>query len=408
VEPETVAGREKRRQAVWYLACLVWGGALLVVGLRVFFWPGQRSVYPEYAAAGQHWRQGQDLYVGLGGYRYSPPATLLFALLSLAPASWGEVFWRLLSTAVFLGGLISWERACPGSAPVRRGGFLLAAAPLALSSLNNGQANLLLAGLLVLAVAAAARRRWNLATVCLVAACLLKAYPVALALLLLLLYPRPLAGRLLLGLLLGLLLPFAVHNADYVGRQYLSWLADLRSDDRSNWPLTGSYRDAWLLCRLWRLPLDRSAYLGVQLAAAALTAGLCLAARRTGMPETRLLARVLSLGSAWMMLFGPATESATYSLLAAPLAWMLLLAWEQPEPGWFRAGLSAAYGLLVLTFLRGWFPNASEFYAWGPHPLGALLFYLTLTLGILQPQPRICPGDRISVSEQIPVRGPFS
>jgi hypothetical protein len=366
-------------------AALVWGVALVVVSTRVLLLPGSRSVYPAYGEAGRHWRAGADLYQDLSGYRYPPPVAVLFAAFSCLPDGAAEMLWRLLGSAAFLGGLAWWGRAgLPRPlTPGQLGLLFLLAAPVSMSTLNNGQANLLLAGLLVLAVTAAARGRWNLTTLFLVLACLLKAYPVAIALLLLLLYPRQLGWRLPLALAVGAALPFALQDPDYVSRQYQNWLRNLATDDRTAWPLEEGYRDVWLLCRLWHLPVSRLGYLALQLGAAALLAGLCLAGRLAGWAPRRLLGFLFVLGCCWMMLFGPATESATYALLAAPLAWVALDAWAERRPLWVRGSVAVSYVLLAGAFVAGWFPFARAVHALGIHPLGTLILFVTLVVRML-------------------------
>jgi hypothetical protein len=396
-----LAGWDRQNWAKW--AVLVWGLALSIVTLLVLVHPGRRSVYPEYAKAGQNWRDGQDLYCGLGGYRYSPSATLLFATLSYIPGGMGEALWRLLGAGLFLGGLAWWGRAglVQRLTSDQLGLLFLLAAPLSLSSLHNGQANLHLAGLLVLAVAGAARGRWNLVTVCLVAACLLKVYPIALALLLLVAYPRQLSWRLPLGLVVGLALPLLLQDPEYVYRQYHHWLADLRSDDRMDWRLVDSYRDVWLLCRLWHLPVSRQTYLFLQLGAAGLTAVLGLAGRLRGWRPPRLLALLLVVASCWMMLFGPATESSTYCLLAAPLAWMVLDSWMEARPRWLRGGIAASYVLLVGSFMAAWFPIAGKVHALGPQPLAALLLFLLTIAQMLAELVRPHSSETVTVAASV-------
>src|SRR5207237_4342299 len=88
--------------------------------------------------------------------------------------------------------------------------------PLSLGSLHNGQPNTLIIGLLLAALAGCAGERWNLAAACLALATALKIYPLALGLLLAVLYPRRLAPRLLLALVLAGLLPFLLQQPDYV------------------------------------------------------------------------------------------------------------------------------------------------------------------------------------------------
>src|SRR5437868_1652934 len=79
--------------------------------------------------------------------------------------------------------------------PRRRGLLLLFTVPGALLSLNNGQLNLPVIGLLLVMVAAAARERWTLAAVVAAGAVLLKIYPVAVALLLAVQHPRKFGPR---------------------------------------------------------------------------------------------------------------------------------------------------------------------------------------------------------------------
>jgi hypothetical protein len=381
---------------VW--AALVWALSLTIVSARVALLPGSRSVYPAYMEAGLHWRAGQDLYPPLSGYRYCPPVTVIFAGFSHLPDGLAEALWRLLGAAVFLAALAWWARdGLPGPlSPAQQGLLFLLVMPPSLSSLNNGQVNLLLAGILVAAVTAAARGRWNLVTLCVVLAILFKGYPVAIGLLLLVLYPRQLGWRLPLGLALGLALPYLFHGPAYVTRQYEGWLVTVREDDRTAWALENSYRDLWLLVRQWGLPLGRQGYHGIQLLAAAGVANLCVALRWAGASPRRVLTTVLALGCCWMMLLGPATESSTYTLLAPSLAWAVLEAWAGGS--WMaRAGALGSYGLLLAAGMAAWFPFAREVHAWGIHPLGALALFAVVATGALlsiwrRPAARPVPG----------------
>jgi hypothetical protein len=308
---------------------------------------------------------------------------VLFAALSQLPDRVGAVLWRLLGAGVYLAALGWWARtALPRRLTGTELGLLfLLVVPFSLSSLNNGQANLLLAGLLLAGVTAAGQKRWGLVSCCLVLACLFKLYPLAVALLLLAVFPRQLALRFPLALAAGLAVPFLLQPADYAARQYVNWVTNLYHDDRSAYALDTCYRDMWQLCRLWHLPVGRLGYLWIQLAAAALAAAVCLAGRWAGWTRPRLLTTLLALGSCWMILFGPATESCTYVLLAPSLAWAVLESWEEGRPAWARGGLAASYGLLLAAFLAGWFPFASRVHALGLHPMGALIF-LTVLLGL--------------------------
>ena len=118
----------------------------------------------------------------------------------------------------------------------------------------------------LLAVVAVERGRWNLAALALAGPILLKVYPLAIALLLLLVYPRQLGWRLTVVLAVGLLLPFALQDPSYVARQYDAWFVKLLQEDRSERIITETYRDCWLLIRWTHLPLPHRYYLPLQLA----------------------------------------------------------------------------------------------------------------------------------------------
>jgi hypothetical protein len=98
--------------------------------------------------------------------------------------------------------------------------------------------------------------------------------------------------------------------------------------------------------------------------------------RWAGRGQRPLLVTVLALGCCWMTLFGPATESCTYILLAPSLAWALLDAWSRPNGQALRAGLLASFVLFTVTEAAVWFPGVRSFHALGPHPLAALIFLI--------------------------------
>src|SRR5207253_1608455 len=159
------------------------------------------------------------LWIGLDQYRYSPLVTTFFVPFSLLPESAANVLWRLVNMAVYFAGVAAFCRtiypgsACLGWFGTGWIGWLLV--PLSLTSLGNGQANPLVIGCLLLGVVAAYRGRWNWAAVAVAVPILFKIYPVALALLLVLVYPRQLGWRLSLALAIGLVLPFGMQRPGY-------------------------------------------------------------------------------------------------------------------------------------------------------------------------------------------------
>jgi hypothetical protein len=293
---------------------------------------------------------------------------------------------------VLLGGLAWWLRSGLPVTPTARqqAAVFLLVVPLALSSLNNAQPNPLVTGLLLAAAAGAVTERWSAAALCAALATAVKVYPLAVGLLLAAVYPRRFLPRLVLALAVLAALPFLCQRFGYVAAQYAAWYERLREGDESRkyWPLHMAYRDLWLLFRLAHVPISSRGYVGVQLLSAGGCALLCLAARWRGWPRRTLLLAVLTLGSCWMTLCGPATESCTYVLLAPTLAWGLVRA--EPRPSGSGAapplpdgrgsagsvGSVVAYGLLLVSVLAGAFGRAAaqRVHALGLQPLGALAF----------------------------------
>src|SRR5207247_1920829 len=114
------------------------------------------------------------------------------------------------------------------------------------------------------AVAAVKEERWNLAALLIALAFICKLYPLALGMMLILLYPRRLSWRIPLACAAGLLLPFLLQQPAYVVDQYEKWLALIRAEDRADISLNHMYRDLWLLIHLYGVPISRTAYVILQ------------------------------------------------------------------------------------------------------------------------------------------------
>jgi Glycosyltransferase family 87 len=348
----------------------------------VLIWPRSHTNFPIFAAAAQNWINGQDLYFvdaykfhGLDHFRYSPLVATLLVPFGALPEQLGGLLWRGVNAAVCFGALTWWLHV---AAPVtlsrtQRGLMLLLVVPLTIASLNNGQSNPLVIGLILAGLAAVTVERWNLAAGCVALASLFKVYPLAIGLLLVVLHPRRFAWRLAVALALGLALPFVLQRPEYVAEQYNTWFYLLWGDDRRTWAVEHGYQDMWMLFRICNVPISTSAYLVVQLAVAALIALSCLAGRIAGWPGRQLLAHVLVLGTCWMTLLGPATEASTYALLAPAVAWAVVESRHIDRPLAFRALPLLSLGLFIAAGVAGWLPWRAEIRAWGLHPLAALV-----------------------------------
>jgi hypothetical protein len=387
----------QRRWRAWdpwvRAAVLVWAVVLGAIGTRAAVQPYKRTLYTTWAQAGADWRMGRDLYRNSWApdqdqFRYSPFTAALFVPFSYLLVSLGGVLWRLLNAGILLGGFAAWLRIAPlPRTPRQQGMLFVLLVPLSLSSLNNGQPNPLIIGLLLAALAAVERERWTWAAGFIALATAVKIYPLAIGLLLAAVYPRRFTPRLLLALALMIVLPFACQHGDYVRGQYGQWLHRLDKDQRWDWPFHMAYRDLWLLIRLFHVPLTPRGYMVVQLVSGAGCALLCVAARRRGWPRREVLGAILALGTCWMTLCGPATESSTYILLAPALAWAVHCAESEQWPRSIGLITRMAFLLFVLCVIRGMWRGVNRIHALGLQPQGALLLTIAY-VAVLVREPR--------------------
>ncbi len=375
-------------------AIVIWSLAFLgLCGRTLLLKVDRHSVYPVFTSAADNWLHGEPLYVrgGAEEFRYSPLVAAFFVPFDLLPDRIGQFFWRSLNFSVFLAGLFyCCQAGLPRKLSVNQKGVIfLLVLPLSLGSLNNAQSNPLVIGLLLISIAAVMQKKWTLSAVVVTIATLFKLYPVAVGLLLVLLYPRRFTWRFVVCLLAGALLPFVLQRAGYVIDQYATWASYLSSEDRQRGPITDWYRDFRSVWRIYVAPMSARRYLIVEVAAAALIALVCLIARLRNMPQHRLLALMLSLACCWMTALGPATESATYILLGPAVAWALIESNAKASTGRVSR---IAYGLVFGLFLVSQLAlNAGSRGKWmrdnlQPLPIAGMLLFVTLLADSLRPK----------------------
>jgi hypothetical protein len=316
-----------------------------------------------------------------------------FAPFATLPLRLSNILWRLFCAAALLATAKAWLRhglsgfGEPGDAGRKPGAtttaFLLLL-PLAVGNLNLGQINVLVLAAVTAGVLAVRVRAWNTAALLLAAGGFMKIYPLAVGLLLALLYPRQLSWRLLLALAGLFILSLLLQRPAYAWQQYHGWYAVLHGDDRLDIDLYASWRDFGFLLRACGVPLSDSAYRLMEIASGGVLAiFLWLGQRRWGWSEARLLGGVFSLGCAWMLLFGPATEAATYIVLSLPVCAALTAAWEiKPGAGsprllgWWRMIFAVSYALLLLADIANSWAHGSthHLYMRALQPVAGFLF----------------------------------
>ena len=358
-------------------AICVWFAILSgVFGRVAIAKPTAQSVLPIYALGGERWWNAEPLYdpppPPMDVYRNPPGFAALFAPLSQLPPKLVGLGWRLFGITLFLVGLRRFLAAVsPVSlSPRAAATFWIVAALLVLPAFNNGQVNLSVAAAALLGTAAVVRRQWWRASTWLMLAVWLKVYPVALAGLIALLAPRRLSWRMPLVLLAFLAWPYAVRDSHYIGEQTEAFWAASQADERSEAPLDRTAKGWTYLVRVTTGHCaDRRTVQSVAAIAGLLLAGVVLRARLRGGAAPELHGFTCCLGLLWMVLFGPATESNTYSILA-PVGW-LVAAPGLPRAARLVAGIGI--GLLLVAGFHSIVPNDPDFTLASLQPIGAFL-----------------------------------
>ena len=378
---------------LYRLVLALWLFMVLAVCVRVAVYPHRQSVYSaDYAPAGWDWLHGQEVYRPQQHFIYSPPVAALMVPFAVLPDRIGNVLWRLVCTAGLCAIAAAWTRSGLsgiGSESAPRGdtapyaSVFLLLLPLVAGNVNLGQMNLPILVLVAGSVLAVREHRWNLAALLIVSAGFIKIYPLAIGLLLALLYPKNFAWRLTLAGVVVFIVSLFLQSPWYVWSEYQHWFAVLNNDNRLDIDLYASWRDFGFLLRACGVPLSDGLYRVMEaVAGVALAIFLWVGQRRWRWTEDRLLGGVFSLGCAWMVLFGPATESATYAVLSLAVCATLAVARTAPiTPGKGRSmGLIAvfvcSYALLVSSDLvNAWAHKFTHhLYVRAMQPVAALIF----------------------------------
>jgi hypothetical protein len=354
----------------------LWAAVLLGILIRVGLFSHSHDVFGTYADAGRKWTASQPLYSYTRGFVYSPLVAAFFAPFSWLPISLGSVLWRLLNAALFVGAIFWWLKSEISSRIPKSSYWLvfLLILPLSLGNFNNGQVNPMIIGVLMAAILAAYEERWTLAAFAIGFSTYLKIYPLSVGLLLVLLYPRQLGWRLALALILMGAVSFILQRPAYVLEQYQRWFSTRAADDR-RMNMDIAPRDFAMILRLLHIHLSAHMVLVLQLLAAAGAAVLCVTGRLRKWSEKRLLTCVFTTGTCWMLLFGPATEDATYAMIAPVLVFALVQALYQNTLSWMRVLVCASFALLLVGLvLNAFFSLKKTPPLMSVQPFGALLF----------------------------------
>jgi hypothetical protein len=373
------------------LAIILWSIAFLYLCCRPLVQKkmDEHSVYHVFTSAAQNWMQGADLYTvgSTEEFRYSPLIATFFVPFQLMPARLGQFLWRSLNFCTYLIGLLYFLKlGLPKKLRLnQQAAILLLVLPLSIGSLNNAQSNPLVIGMMLIAVGAILQNKWTLSAIAIVLATLFKLYPVVLGLLFILEFPKRFIWRFIVCLAVGALLPFTLQHADYVIHQYMLWTRYLTTEDRQRGPIADWYRDFRAVWRIYISPMTVNTYLIVEIASGAIIAIVCAVGRLKNWPRPVLLTFTLALACCWMTALGPATESATYILLAPSLVFAVV----EADTKTFRISYGMVFGLFIISQLAINIPHGRWFRDFlQPLPIAGLLFLIILLADTLRQRPR--------------------
>jgi hypothetical protein len=368
----------------------VWAVLVLAVTSRVAIAPARsHTVVPIYLTAAERFVRGECLYEpvdGLDMYLYPPEFAAALVPLTWVPEKLAGILWRLVGVGWFLTGLVRLGRDVLRFDDRSLAWLLVLPVPLVIPSLDNGQANLHMAGFLSLGFAAVGRERLFAAAGWISLAVGIKLYPFAAGLLGGLIRPRlvPVLAVLSVAVLLS---PFVVANADYVRTQFREMASDARDDDRMHsYSPTRVPRDWTIVTRTWAGWVPSKSWVqGVSAIAGLSFAGIVFATRRR--PLDRRVVTAFALGSVWMTLFGPATEPQTYTLLAPALAATIV-----STRGRAKALAVLAWWLFTIPVIRDAFPNGWRLGIYGPQPAGAIVLLAAVLVDAVSKSESGTPG----------------
>ncbi len=325
--PDTVSPRAAwAERAAW----TAWAALFVTISILILAGSGH-SVVSTYRDATVQWFAGRDIYTDTGhGFLYLPIAAVLFAPFAWLPSAACEIAWRFVAIGGFAIGV---RRLCRlaerGESDTAFALLTLASLPPALACARNGQSTLIMAGLMMLACADLSDQRRNRAVLWATLAVALK----PLAIVLLLLAPfvdRRLVGRVALGLVAILALPFLMQRPGYVLDQYMKFGQMLRAS--SHCGMIELWAQPFSVLGLLGLNVPESAQTVIRLIAAGAAIALTRAARLRSSPP-RAAEYLLAISSLYILLFNPRTENNTYALLGPVigLSMVATLAMRRPN-----------------------------------------------------------------------------
>ncbi|MDB5343798.1 MAG: hypothetical protein JWP89_2175 [Schlesneria sp.] len=319
VGPQTV---EYQSPAVRRVAWLAWIGMAVVIGLILYFDDlngRERSVVPNYRAAVVNWIAGNPLYnMGGSGFVYAPQCALVFVPWAMLPKPYGEIVWSWTILAVLAVGVFRLTRMVSHDDRW----FLIntvVTAAISAGCARNGQATLIITGLMLLATVELKAEQWWRATVLLALAFAFKPVAFVMILLVAAIY-RPMLWRLAVATVFVAIAPFLVARPEYAMTQFVAFYENSRIAFKDG--ETGYWAHIYGMLKVFGLDLPSPVQQTGRVVFAVGTLAACwLAARK--LPQDRGLFFLFAFSNCYLMLFNSRTEGSTYAMVA-PIYGILL------------------------------------------------------------------------------------
>lgn len=307
--------RARRDLHVAAIAIGVWGVFFAIVTANNLM-GGGRSLDPCYRSAVRAWWDRQDIYCGPGGMNYLPTFALLYAPFGSMPQPFADVCWRTISTLLLIGGVarLASATAPAGMRIAGTGVALLAAFPSAISTVQSGQANLILAASFAHAAACLIGRRWGESSLWLGLGLSVKPLAIVLILLAVAGYP-PLRWRLPAVCLGFLSAPFLFGPWEYVATQYSSFARNIQQCSAL---MEDRFCDLKSALACLGMEIGDGQWLMLRATCALLFLVTLLIARPSS--DSMKAQLLLGLGALYVLLFNPMTETNSYVLIGPSAA----------------------------------------------------------------------------------------
>ena len=308
-------------------AWLIWLG--FAIGVILFAWLEgfSHTVTAAYRFGADNWLAGRPLYRvdDYLHFLYPPTSAMIFAPYSMLPHVLGEILWRVTCIGVLALGVRSASAAATRACGVELFPLVtLLTLPALLPAARNGQATLLIAGMMLGAIGAATSRRWMVTGFLLSLATVIKPVAVVLLLLFSALRPRVIIPVLVFMLLL-VLLP-AIHGGfEKASTDLMDWIEKMGTASAPGAEFRVSDLFGGLVAFGINVPVE-IAYLIRALAAIATLILCAFSFARFGHVRGVLLTG--AFGFTYFLLFNPRTENNGYGALAPAEAilasWLIL------------------------------------------------------------------------------------